>query len=171
MHPILQKLQNGDMRTTGMSDEVVKDVLRYPYLFEEVFEGLYSDDPGIKMRSADVLEKVSYECHRYLQPFKDRLIDEISKTDQKEVQWHVAAMFSYLELNRIEKGKVVRILFNWLENSKSKIVKVMCLQSLSHFAMSDSSLREKLIPIIHEMQKNEGAAVNARASMLLAQLN
>ena len=59
MHPILQKLKKGDRRSIGRSNEVVADVLANPRLFRIVFSGLFVDDPGVRMRSADVSEKVT----------------------------------------------------------------------------------------------------------------
>lgn len=82
MHEILAKLKGGDLRSIGGADEVVRDILKNPKLFGEVFEGMLSDDPLIRMRSADALEKVSSKHPEYLQPFKDVLINEVSKVEQ-----------------------------------------------------------------------------------------
>lgn len=59
MHEILQKLTGGDFRSTGRSEEVVEDVIRDPSLFAVVFHGMLSDDPLIRMRSADAIEKIT----------------------------------------------------------------------------------------------------------------
>ncbi len=37
----------------------MKDVLKNPALFADVFEGMLHNEPVVRMRSADVLEKVS----------------------------------------------------------------------------------------------------------------
>ncbi len=39
MHPLLQKLDGGDRRSIGRSEEVVADVLADPALFDVVFQG------------------------------------------------------------------------------------------------------------------------------------
>lgn len=95
MSQVLQKLKDGDLRSIGKADEAVQDILNDPQLFEEVFEGMLNDDPRVRMRSADALEKVSSKHPEYLQPFKNLLINEIAKIKQQEVRWHVAQMFSY----------------------------------------------------------------------------
>ena len=59
MHPILRKLEQGDRRSIGRSNEVVLDVLAEPRLFRAVFSGLYADDPLVRMRSADAAEKIT----------------------------------------------------------------------------------------------------------------
>jgi len=96
MGGILQKLKGKDLRSIGRAEEVVYDILNNPALFAEVFEGILDDDPIVRMRSADALEKVSSKHPEYLQPFKNRLIYEVSQIEQQEVRWHVAQMFSYL---------------------------------------------------------------------------
>jgi len=53
MDEILQKLQGGDLRSIGRTNEVVKDILNDPELFPMVFDGIFSHDPRIRMRAAD----------------------------------------------------------------------------------------------------------------------
>ncbi len=86
MSEILQKLRGGDLRSIGRAEEVVQDILRSPSLFGEVFDGMLNDDPLIRMRSADALEKVSSKHPEYLKPYKTRLISEVSKIKQQEVR-------------------------------------------------------------------------------------
>ncbi len=59
MDKLLQKLEGGDMRYIGYSDEVVAEVLANPARFEPLFQGLYHADPRVRMRAADALEKIS----------------------------------------------------------------------------------------------------------------
>lgn len=82
MSEIIEKLRGGDLRFIGKSDGVVSDILENPELFGEVFEGMVSDDAIIRMRSADVIEKVSRLHPEYLKPYKERLIKDVSKIDQ-----------------------------------------------------------------------------------------
>jgi len=102
MDCILDKLKGGDLRSIGRSDEVAAEILDNPALFGEVFEGMLQDDPVLRMRSAEAIEKASSRLPEYLQPFKTRLIKEVSKIRQKEVRWHVAQMFSYLDSMKLK---------------------------------------------------------------------
>ncbi len=54
----MDKLKGGDLRSIGRADEVVSDIQKNRSLFKDVFKGLYSDDPVVRMRSADVVEKI-----------------------------------------------------------------------------------------------------------------
>lgn len=109
---ILERLKGGDLRSIGSADEIVVEILRKPSLFEEVFRGMTHTDSLVRMRSADVLEKVSRIHPEYLQPYKQRLMGEVAAIEQQEVRWHVAQMFSYLNLDKSERAKAAKILFS-----------------------------------------------------------
>ncbi len=170
MNNILEKLKGGDLRSVGRSDEVVEDILKKPSLFREVFEGIFNDDPRVKMRSADALEKVSSARPKYLQPFKNKLINEVSKIEQQEVQWHTAQMFSYLKVNKKERDVVIKILLNYINTSKSNIVKVFSMQTLANFAKEDKTLRSKIIKIIENLMKKGSPAIVGRGKKLINKL-
>ena len=59
MRPILKKLAGGDRRSIGRSNEIVAEVLRHPSRLSHLFEGLANDDPLVRMRAADAIEKIS----------------------------------------------------------------------------------------------------------------
>ncbi len=56
---ILRKLKGGDRRSIGRSSEVDADVLADPRLFGALFVGLSVDDPVVRARAADAVEKIS----------------------------------------------------------------------------------------------------------------
>jgi hypothetical protein len=68
------KLAGPDRRSIGRSNEVVSDVLKNPTLFDEAFNGMLEDDPVIRMRSADAVEKITAKHPEYLRHFKRVLI-------------------------------------------------------------------------------------------------
>ncbi len=170
MSKILQKLTGGDLRSIGRAEEVVDDILRSPYLFSEVFEGMLHDDPRVRMCSADALEKVSSKHPEFLQPFKKRLINEVSKIQQQEVRWHVAQMFSYLKLDDVERDAVMQILFSYIDASNSNIVKVFSLQTLTELAEQDNNIRYMVMKKLKEMMKISSPAVVNRCNKLIKKL-
>ncbi len=86
MHPILKKLSGGDRRSIGRSNEVVAEVLTRPALLRHVFEGLAGDDPVLRMRAADALEKITAQRPELLQPFKTRLLAVADESMIEEVR-------------------------------------------------------------------------------------
>ena len=169
MNDVLKKLEGGDRRSIGRVDEVVAEVLNDPSLFEAVFNAMLSDDPIIRMRSADAVEKITAKHPEYLQPYKRKLIQQVAKIEQQEVRWHVAQMFPRLELSKEERAVIVEILLDYL-NDKSKIVKTFSMQALADFAERDASLRFKVIKLLEELTRTGSPAMQSRGRKLLERL-
>lgn len=126
MGSILNKLKGEDRRSIGRVKEVVDDVLANPDLFESVFNGMLSDDPVLRMRSADAVEKIPAQHREYLQAYKTQIIYCIAQSEQHEVRWHVAQFFSRLKLTLSERRTVVKILIGYLKGD-GKIAKTFSM--------------------------------------------
>jgi hypothetical protein len=168
MSDILKQLTGGDRRSIGRVDEVVKEVLADPSLFEAVLVGMLHDDPLIRMRCADAVEKITVSHPEYLGPYKTRLI-QVARIDQQEVRWHVAQLFSRLGLTPKERRVVVAILSDYLKD-ESKIVKTFSMQALADIAEQDADLREPIIRQLEEMTRTGSPAMQSRGRKLLAKL-
>jgi len=169
MSGILAKLSGGDLRSIGRVDEVVSDVLAEPALFDELFYGMLNDDPLIRMRSADAVEKITQQHPEYLQPYKSILIEQVAQIPQQEVRWHVAQLFPRLEADDRERAMMVAILVGYLED-KSKIVKTFSMQALSDFAEKDASLRPKVSELLESLVQSGSPAMKNRGRKLLVKL-
>jgi hypothetical protein len=170
MAVILEQLAEGDMRTTGRSEEVAKDVLANTELFGDVFEGLTSDNPGVRMRSADALEKITGKKPELLQPYKKEFIAVAQKAEQQEVQWHIAQMFPRLELSEHEKSTAVEILEHFYHNSQSNIVKVMSMQAIFDLLCSTAKNDDELLRFLTTASDNGAPSVRSRAQKLLGKI-
>ena len=169
MHPILEKLKGGDRRSIGRANEVVRQVLRTPALFGELFKGMLSTDPVLRMRAADAVEKVSAQRADLIQPYKRRLLREIANIDQQEVRWHVAQMIPRLHLTPTERARAAGILFAYL-SLKSKIVRTFALQALVSLSYNDPGLRRRVTEVLHEVVESGSPAIKARGRKLLEQV-
>jgi hypothetical protein len=170
LHDVLKKLAGGDRRSIGRVSEVVAEVLNDPSLFEVIFNGMLSDDPIIRMRSADAVEKITQEHPEYLRPYKEKLIQQVARINQQEVRWHVAQMFPRLELSEEERAVIVKILLGYL-NDESKIVKTFSMQALTDFAERDAGLRPQVIRLLEELTRTGSPAMRSRGQKLLEKLN
>lgn len=170
MIKILEKLQGGDLRSIGKVDEVVSDVLSDSSLFSRLIDGMCSQDPVIRMRAADAAEKITRIYPDWLIPFKKRLIEEVPQIEQQEVQWHLAQMFSRLCLEDDELDRVVNLLCQWIQGSKSKIVKVNAMQSLCDIASKHTDLIPLVVMIFKDAITNGSPAVVSRGKKLLREL-
>jgi hypothetical protein len=166
---VLSKLAGGDRRSIGRSNEVVADVMRDPSLFGIVFDGMLSDDPLIRMRSADAIEKITAKHPEYLQPYQEKLVKQVAKSEQQEVRWHVAQMIPRLDLNQEERIFALKILLDYLDD-KSNIVKTFSMQALADLAEKDTNLRVQVIPLLEELTRTGSSAMKSRGRKLLQKL-
>jgi hypothetical protein len=166
MHPLLNKLEGGDHRSIGRSDEVARMVQAQPELFEVLICGIGLDDPLLRMRCADAAEKVSLQHPDWLQPYKRLLID-YSRIEQKEVRWHIASMLARLSLTARQQRHVIEILLSWTQD-RSSIVKTFSMQALADIASRDEALLPAVRQHIQELCVIGTPAMKARGRKLLS---
>jgi hypothetical protein len=170
MHPILKKLSGGDRRSIGRSNEVVAHVLAHSAQFRHVFAGLTTDDPVIRMRAADAIEKITARRPELLRPHKRKLLAIAGSSDQQEVRWHAALIIPRLALTKKERTVALDILFDYLRD-KSSIVKTWAMQAIWDLAASDAKLKAQIIPLIEELTEVGTPAMRARGRNLLRDSN
>ena len=165
---ILRKLQGGDRRSIGRSSEVVTDVLADPRLFGALFAGLSVDDPVVRARAADAVEKISVIHPEYLRPYSATLVGELARCEQKEVRWHVAQMLPRLRWNARERQEVCDILTDYLHDSSS-IVKTFAMQALADLTTQAPELRPAVLRQLQKLTVSGTPAMRARGRKLLAE--
>lgn len=167
MSNLVRELSGGDRRSIGRSDAVVRKVLSAPARFAEIIDSLTDDDPLIRMRCADVAEKVSGRHPDWLQPHKRKLLELAAISIEQEVRWHLAQMLPRLDLNRREQRRAAAILFDYLKD-RSRIVQAFALQALTDLSTDDAELRRRVLPLIDELRHSGSPAVRARARKLVS---
>ena len=167
---MLRRLEGGDRRSIGRSNEIASEVLSNPRLFRVVFSGLSADDPLIRMRSADAVEKITAQRPELLRSYKNKLIRDVAATGQKEVRWHVAQMLPRLDLNAQERRRVFRVLLRYL-NDCSSIVRTFTMQALADIARRSPVLLPTVRRHIIELTLIGTPAMKARGRKLLIELS
>jgi len=162
-------LQGGDRRSIGMSDAVVKRVLKNPELMGELFGALAHEDRTVRMRAADALEKATRKHTDWLHPFKRVLLERIAGSEEMELRWHVAQLLPRLKLSRSEQEQAVEILTEYLQDGSS-IVKTFSMQALADLAMDDEQLQREVRPLLERLTRTGTPAMKARGRRLLKQL-
>lgn len=169
MHPILRKLEGGDRRSIGRSNEVAAEVIANPTLFGTLFSGLLSEDQLLRMRAADAVEKVTARHPEYLRPYKTTLIGHVARLDQKEVRWHTAQMLPRIKWSKAERQQVLRVLTGYL-NDRSSIVKTFAMQALADLVEQAPEIRPAVVLHLRELMVTGTPAMKARGRKLLAGL-
>ena len=169
MANILSKLRGGDRRSIGKVSEVVATVQKKPDLFKDLVTGLFDEDPVVRMRAADAMEKISLDNPQSLQPFKTELIRLAQQTQQQELRWHTAQMIPRLKLTSKETATVTDIFFEYL-NDKSKIVVTFAMQALSDLALKRAEASARVIRAIEKLSRTGSPAIQSRGKKLLLKL-
>ncbi|OUM97910.1 MAG: hypothetical protein BAA04_09495 [Firmicutes bacterium ZCTH02-B6] len=162
----VEKLAGGDCRSIGAADAVAQEIAGDQALFDEVLAALYSDDPVLRMRAADALEKASRKHPERLRPHKDAFLGELAEIEQQEVRWHLAQMLPRLPMDRAEKARAVEILETFLKD-KSTIVRVNALEALVQLARGEAALEAKARRRLADAMEKGRPAEKARARKLL----
>jgi hypothetical protein len=169
MANILSKLRGGDRRSIGKVSEVVAAVQKKPDLFKDLVTGLFDEDPVVRMRAADAMEKISLDNPQSLQPFKTEIIRLAQQTQQQELRWHTAQMIPRLKLTSKETATVTDIFFEYL-NDKSKIVVTFAMQALSDLALKRAEASARVIRAIEKLSRTGSPAIQSRGKKLLLKL-
>ena len=169
MSTLLLELTGGDRRSIGRSNAVVRKLLRDPARFEEIIAGLSHDDPLVRMRCADVAEKVSLAHPEWLRPHKRNLLRLAAHSAEQEMRWHLAQMIPRLKLDRDERRRAEAIILVYLDD-RSRIVKTFAIQALFDLAIDDMTQRRRLVPLFNELARSGSPAVRVRARKLIRAL-
>ena len=166
MATILSKLGGGDRRSIGKVNAVIAAVRKRPHLFQDLITGLFDENPVIRMRAADAMEKISEEDPQLLQPFKKQLIGLARQTRQQELRWHAAQMIPRLKLTPQETHTVTEIFFDYLTD-ESKIVVTFAMQALSDLAVREAAVATRLLNAVERLTRAGSPAIQNRGKKLL----
>ncbi len=162
-------LSGGDRRSLGRSGEVLRLMSTNPGSFGVLLKCLCDRNDVIRMRAADVIEKLSRNESHQLDSHKAELLVQFSKSRQQEVRWHLAVVLPRLRLSKRECVLVANTLQNYLED-RSSIVKASAMQGLADLTRQCVFLRPKAIRLIRASTIAGTAAMKARGRRLLKEL-
>jgi hypothetical protein len=160
-------LQGKDLRSLGENHKIIS-LVDNQEAFDELFKYLYSDNRNIKMKTIDVIEKITLKESKYLQDHKGEIINLTFDVQDIEFKWHIAQILGRLKYTKNETEKVLRKLTEWILNTnESKIVRVNALQSLYDLSKNDKELRKKFSEIIQYIKKENVPSIKARIKKIM----
>ncbi len=173
MKNLLQHLREGDPRTLGKTDEVVRIMRNNQKAFDEVFEGLFDEEYLVRLRAVNAIEKVARSQREWLLPHKKKLLKSFSFfTKQPDLmKMQVPPLYGYLALEKKEVGKVTDQLNRWLMTEQSTFIKVGSLQALADISQQHPWLHDEVVSIIQDEMVKGSAAIQARGRKLLKVLH
>jgi len=169
---VIERLRGGDRRSIGEAGRVAALASHDKKTFRKLVKALWDEDPLIRMRAADAIEKASAQNKNkdLLQPFKRELLGLLAEATQQELRWHLAQMIPRLELTRQERSRAAEALRVYLDD-RSSIVKTWALNALAELVMQDDSLGPEVIELLRHAVRSGTPAMRARAKHLLRRLD
>lgn len=170
LNHLIGMLAGGDLRSDGMSNEVVDIVLSNIDLFDDLYEGLGVTDDVVRGRAADAIEKVARSRPDLLVEHMSELIRLASSDSVAMVRWHIAMIFGYLAIYEDLVGENKIALFELL-GDESVFVKSWTIVSLSIIGRKYPDMRNEIVEAITRLQSDDSAAIRNKVWSSLVLLN
>jgi hypothetical protein len=167
--PLLRKLDGGDLRSKGRSEEVVREVLADLSLVRELAAGLRRANPLVRMRCADALEKVSRTAPQSLRTLRRPMLRLLRMPQPKEVLWHLLQIAPRIRWSPSDLIDVNAAASAALADA-SNIVKACALQALVELLAQDPRRAPEVRRQVSLALASATPAVRARARKLMPQL-
>lgn len=161
----------GKSNSLGRTGEVVDAVLDDRTRLEEVYLCIFHDDPWIRMRAIDAVEKVCRQHPDWLLPFIDRMQDELASSEQPSIRWHLAQIFAHVDLTSKQKSNAITWLQRQLDDPDVDwIVAVNSMKALAHFVKDGSVPLASVTKVMERQRGHKSKSVVRNAQKLLAEL-
>ncbi|MBL8159268.1 hypothetical protein JNJ66_02320 [Candidatus Saccharibacteria bacterium] len=102
--------EGGRSNSLGRVDEVVAVVLHDASRLEELYQCLFASDAWMRMRAADALEKICRVQPGWLEPYVDRIHEDLAASTQPSIQWHIAQIYGQVALTTEQRKAAI----SWL---------------------------------------------------------
>jgi len=161
----------GKTNSLGRTGEVIESVLHDRNQMDELYSCVFDDDAWIRMRAIDALEKICRQHPDWLLPYIDRFQSELALSNQASVQWHLAQIYSQVNLTIEQKRKAI----DWLKGLLSSvevdwIVAANAMYTLVQFAKDNYVTKDEIISLIEIQQKHKSKSVVRKANKFLSEL-
>ena len=170
MEPFSSLLQGGDRRSIGHVDEAVESVRRAPQRFDELWDCLAHNDPIVRMRAADAVEKITRFNATVLASRKQALLSNTLDDGTPEVRWHLIAMLRRLPLDAAEAASILKRLDRLLHEDESRIVKTAALQTAFELRHQAPGAQKTFAAMLAFALQSPWPSVRARARKLAGQV-
>ncbi|MEJ2266455.1 MAG: HEAT repeat domain-containing protein [Anaerolineales bacterium] len=166
MNQVLQWLSGGDLRSDGVSNEVVKFVLANRGVFADLYEGLSAPDDVVRGRTADALEKIARSQPEWVENHIPALVKVARRDEVPMVRFHLAMTLGHLAIYQDHIDEISQALLDLLQDD-SVFVKSWAIASLCIVGRLYPDKRETIVQRISALQSDNSPAVRTRVRKAL----
>lgn len=157
-------LEGGHANSLGRVNEVIDIVLQDKSRLDELYNCLFDEDAWVRMRAADALEKICRKHPEWLLPYIDRFQSELSDSTQPSIRWHLAQIYSQVQLSDTQREHVQYWLHNLLSDRNADwIVAANAMDTLVKFTKEGSYPTSVMKQLLSIQQQHKSNAVVRRA--------
>lgn len=162
----------GKSNSLGRVSDVIHEVLNDRSRLNELYDCMFDSDPWVRMRAADAFEKVCREHPEWIEPYIDRMQNELSDDNQQaSIQWHLAQIYQQVNLTAPQKQRALTWLADMLSSNQADwIVAANAMKTLAYFTNSGDFAKPELIRLLKIQLKHKSNAVVKKANKLLDDL-
>ena len=131
--------------------------------------GLASVEPGLQLRCAIELERVTRKRHDLLEPHKATLLRPLTAGCAPDVQWLVARVVPRLDLDDEERAVALESMVRLFEESPTGVVEANALQAIVALAEGHPEHEELAGRCTQQALASSSAILRARAWRLVTQ--
>lgn len=161
MNQLLEWLKGGDLRSDGLSQEVVRFVLKQPELLPDLLQGLLDEDEVIRGRAADAIEHLAREIPHKLIRHQTLLSGAMVNDPTPMVRWHLAMVLGHMALDWDEPEQACRLLMDCLSD-RSVFVTSWAIVSLCVYARLFPALQERNITQVANLSGSPSVAIRSK---------
>lgn len=157
----------GKTNSLGRASEVIETVRNDQSRLSELFDCIYADDAWVRMRAIDSFEKIIKDEPQLVKPYLTRIFDELTFSDQPSIQWHLAQIFSEVELSDKQQTRAIDWLKSKLETvDVDWIVSVDAMKALLYFHSRGLFAASELKRLFDIQAGHKSNAVRKKAAKL-----
>jgi hypothetical protein len=166
LHPLLAPLAYADRRSIHGVAGVLAAYHAGSLRLRDLWAGLATHDPGLRMRCIDAVEKLTRENPSVLCPYAAAILRGASRPDPPEIRWHWLQLLGRLTLTPAQAQRARRLLIR-ASRDDSRIVATMALQSLFDLSQQRPTWRKDTRRRLQSGLRDPRPSVRARCRRLL----
>ncbi len=166
-------LTGGHPNSLGNTEEVVTLVLADQSKLDELYHCYFSNDEIVRLRTSSAMKRVCKAQPKWLVPFLDGLLEDISSIDQASAQWTLAILFDLLkiEMTPDQHEAATDIMKHNLAHHQDWIVLNTTMDTLGRWAQQDEMLKDWILPHINRLKTDPRRSVAGKAKKTWALIN
>lgn len=161
----------GHRNSLGRAGEVLEAVRADASRTDELVACIGADDAWVRMRAVDTFEKLVREEPARGQPYVALVLDDLTRSDQPSVQWHVAQLLALLDLTPHEQARALGWLTARIATTEVDwIVAAQSMATLVHLVRRGVVRAAEVEPLLRVQLEHRSASVRRKAARFLADL-